>query len=398
MHKQSERILVVDMIRGFALMGLFLIHVLEYYELYWVDPQPGPIRTVVTFLFSGKAYSTFALMFGLSFYMLLEGRGPDRNFTPGRFAWRMVLLIMFGYIHSLMYPGDILQQLAVCGFFLLAVYRVPTRYLVLLAVLFLGQLAAALQFAIAFQDESYTQPLFWALSGMNFQAYMQGDFFAFIEYTAWKGQLAKWVLVPETGSLWHLFGLFILGLLIGRSRFFEKDWPARRLGKYLAVAVVVYIVVEIVRRNFTGYFPEFMPRWGFDVITYNYMIVAMIAVYVLGFMLLIRLPPARRLLTPFAACGRMTLTLYIAQSFVVVPIYYGFGLGLYDTIGQRNALLLGLGLWIGQMLFAGLWFRYFHYGPLEWLWRSLTQLRFDIPIRRRTEPGRVAAAVADPDS
>jgi uncharacterized protein len=108
----------------------------------------------------------------------------------------------------------------------------------------------------------------------------------------------------------------------------------------------------------------------------------MIAFYILGFLLLIRLPPAKRLLTPFAACGRMTLTLYIAQSFIVVPLYYGFGLGLHDTIGQRNALLLGLGLWAGQMLFANLWFRYFRYGPLEWLWRALTQLRFDLPNRR----------------
>lgn len=382
MNSKNQRIFVIDVIRGFALLGLFLVHVIEYYELYWVDPQPGPVRDVVTFLFSGKAYAIFALMFGLSFYMLLEGRGPDRNYTPARFLWRMVLLIAFGYVHSLMYPGDILQQLAVCGLFLLAVYRVATPVLIFLAVLFLSGAVTTLQFTIAFQSENYTQPYFWALSEMNFQAYMQGSFLEFIQHTAWKGQAAKWVLVPETGSLWYLLGLFILGLLIGRSRFFEKDWPARQLGKYLVLAIAFAAAAWIARAQLAGYFPESMPRWGFYNISSQYVSLTMIAVYILGFVLLIRLPWIKKVLTPFALCGRMTLTLYIAQSFMVVPLYYGFGLGLHDTIGQRNALLLGIGLWTAQMLFAALWFRYFRFGPLEWLWRSLTQWRFDLPNRR----------------
>src|SRR5690606_29710468 len=113
-------------------------------------------------------------------------------------------------------------QLAVCGLILLAIHKLGTPVLVVLAAVLLSQSAAALQFFIAFQNEDYTQPHFWALSEMNFQAYMQGSFWEFIQHTAWKGQAAKWVLVPETGSFWHILGLFVLGLLIGRSRFFEK--------------------------------------------------------------------------------------------------------------------------------------------------------------------------------
>lgn len=391
MNKSNERILVVDVIRGFALLGLFLVHVIEYYELYWVNPVSHPIRTVVTSIFSGKAYSIFALMFGLSFYMLLEGRGPGRNFTPGRFAWRMVLLIGFGYIHSLIYPGDILQQLAVFGLILLAIHRLPTPWLVLLAVLFLGQVAAALQFTIAFGDESYTQPLFWTWSGINFEAYKQDSFLAFIQHTAWTGQVAKWVLVPETGGVWHILGLFVLGMLLGRSRFFEREWQARRLAGYLAVAAALVIATWQFHIRLRDHFPEFMPRWGFDTVAYNYRILALIAFYILGFMLLIRLPALKRIFTPFAYCGRMTLTLYTAQSFMVVPLYYGFGLGLYESIGQRNAFLLGIGLWAAQMVFAALWFRRFRYGPLEWLWRSLTRLRFDIPNRRASSDSVAAA-------
>lgn len=382
MNAPAQRIDVIDLIRGFALLGLFLIHVIEYYELYWVDPQPGPIRTVITFIFSGKAYSLFALMFGVSFYLLLESRGPDKNYSSGRFAWRMLLLFGFGYLHSLMYPGDILQQLAVCGLILLALYRLPTRYLVLLTILLLGQVVAAIQFYIAFQDESYTQPLFWSLSGMNFEAYKQDSFVEFIKHTAWKGQAAKWVLVPETGSLWHLIGLFILGLLLARWGIFSTHWSSCQLWAALGISGVAAIIFWFLPRHFSGYFPEFMPRWGYDNVAYRYFILAMIAAYMIALMLLIRLPGATRILAPMMACGRMTLTLYIAQSFMVVPLMYGFGLGLWETIGQRNALLLALGLWVLQMLFATWWFTRYRYGPLEWLWRALTWRRFDILNRR----------------
>ena len=82
----------------------------------------------------------------------------------------------------------------------------------------------------------------------------------------------------------------------------------------------------------------------------------------------------------------MTLTLYVGQSLVFVPIFYGFGLGWHDSISEAQALGLGILAFVLQIVLARLWFRHFHYGPLEWLWRAATWLKADIPFRRRTLP------------
>jgi uncharacterized protein len=77
----------------------------------------------------------------------------------------------------------------------------------------------------------------------------------------------------------------------------------------------------------------------------------------------------------------MTLTIYLAQSLLCVPIFYGFGLAAWTYLGQVNSFLLGLVLWLVQIVLAGVWFKYYRYGPMEWCWRAATYLRRDVPFR-----------------
>ena len=100
---------------------------------------------------------------------------------------------------------------------------------------------------------------------------------------------------------------------------------------------------------------------------------------------------ARRLLRQLVPAGRMTLTLYVGQSLLFVPLFYGFGLGLYATIGEVRAFALGVTAFVLQIALANAWFRHFHYGPLEWLWRCGTRTTFAVPFRRRRELGTAAA-------
>jgi uncharacterized protein len=91
---------------------------------------------------------------------------------------------------------------------------------------------------------------------------------------------------------------------------------------------------------------------------------------------------ARPLLRPLEGVGRLTLTLYILQSLVFVPVFYGFGLGLWDDWSQGMRLTVGLTAIAAQLVLAALWLRHFRYGPVEWAWRALTYWRRDIPFRR----------------
>ena len=116
------RIAPVDSLRGFALFGLFVVHMIEYFELYWMSPpaQPTLVHQIIFGLFGGKAYALLALCFGFSFHILFDrAREKGENFA-GRFAWRMSLLFLFGVVHAEIYRGDIITVLAVFGLLMAA--------------------------------------------------------------------------------------------------------------------------------------------------------------------------------------------------------------------------------------------------------------------------------------
>ena len=96
----TNRVDLVDALRGFALLGLFLVHCVERYELHWLDPHPGPWFNGVFAVFSGKSFAIFALLFGFSFATIManeRARGGDLTL---RFAWRLILLFAIGTVHG----------------------------------------------------------------------------------------------------------------------------------------------------------------------------------------------------------------------------------------------------------------------------------------------------------
>ena len=147
----AERISLIDALRGSALVGLFAVHCVEHFELtLYPENRSALMQQLDTwcndgafFLFSGKAYAIFAMMFGVSFMLLLQSwsrRGID-VFT--RFPWRLTLLAAFGYLNGILYSGDILLVLALLGLPLVLIYRLPDKVLGWLAALLLLQIPTA---------------------------------------------------------------------------------------------------------------------------------------------------------------------------------------------------------------------------------------------------------------
>ena len=116
----SNRIDMVDALRGYALLGLFLVHCVERFELYWLEPQPGGWFDITMALFAGKSFAIFALLFGFSFATIMANERTRGGDFTWRFAWRLALLFVIGTLHALIYRGDILQVLAAVGLILIA--------------------------------------------------------------------------------------------------------------------------------------------------------------------------------------------------------------------------------------------------------------------------------------
>ncbi|MGL1955737.1 MAG: DUF418 domain-containing protein [Colwellia sp.] len=379
-NNKHARLEVVDALRGFALMALFLIHMVEYFELYWYQPEPGLVHDVMFFLFAGKAYAIFALLFGVSFFIQMENQAQKGIDFRARFAWRLTLLFIMGYLHGLLYSGDILQVLAVCGLLLLLVYQQSNKIILILALVFLLQIPLIAQLILALIDSSMvnSQPWHWSLMSENFQVYANGSFKQLLATNSVNGQFAKWVFFIEAGRIYTVLGLFLIGLFIARKHYFSKITQLKRQMFIGLVITILSALLWYFCSSFNQVFGQLfeltgISLWMFNTIVGSYLNLSLTLAGVLLFCLLYQLPDFARSLNLLAPCGRMSLTLYVAQSLIGIPLFYGFAVGGFQTFGQVNSLLLGFVLWSVQMFFAHLWLKQYKYGPLEWCWRCFTQ-------------------------
>ncbi len=383
----KPRIELIDALRGFALMGLFLVHMVEYFELYWYKPEPGWVNTGVFFLFGAKAYAMFAMLFGLSFYIIMESQASKGVDFRAKFAWRLVILWFIGYLNSLIYSGEILQVLAISGLILLLVQHLSNKVILLIASFFLLQ-GPAWFYLIYISSEpalASSNPMHWGLMGAVFKVFANGSFVDVVSTNVWQSQLGKWAFFLENGRLSNIIGLFMVGLYLGRIAFFKHSGEKiKTLIKLMASSLTIVLVFTLLRSHFeaeplSANLSQYILKASLNNFINNGWMFTGVCLFILAY----QLDVMARLINLLAPCGRMSLTLYVGQGIVFVPLFFGYGLAWYETIGQEWSLYLGIVFWLVQMLIAHLWMKHFAYGPLEWLWRSATQLNFATPFKLR---------------
>ncbi|WP_442680591.1 DUF418 domain-containing protein [Sphingomonas sp. ASY06-1R] len=388
---KPSRLGIVDGLRGYALFGLFLVHMTGYFELYNARPTPSLVQDGVLLLFLGKSFTLLAICFGFSFFIMMDGARRRGQPFAGRFAWRLGILFVVGWLHSLIYRGDIIAVLATAGFLLIPFDRVrSTRLLLILAAFLLLQPFLLVRIVAGHYGAAWAlaDPFFYN-DGGAMRPSLFGSFGELVQANYVAGKVSKWSYYLETGRIVQILGLYLIGLVLGRERFFaEPERFARlRLG---ALIVAALVIVPLVYARHWACCYRHGPYYWTDILLAGWLDIAGMAISLLLFVQL-WLWGSGRLLERLIPAGRMTLTLYIAQSLVFVPVYYGFGLHLWDRITQIESLLLGIAAFAVQLIFATFWFRYFLYGPLEWLWRAATKLSLDVPFRRAKEPLKAQA-------
>jgi uncharacterized protein len=382
--KPNERIGLIDSLRGYALMGLFLVHMIEYYELYWYRPVESVYKDFTFAFFGGKSYAMFALLFGVSFFIIFNSKKNKGVDFSRQISWRFCLLLLTGILHGLIYGGDILQVLAIAGFLLLLIYRSPDYVLLIIAAILLLQVPAIIyliQFIV--QDrKGYEQPLHWSLFGEVYKVYANGSFKDLLNVNFTKAVAAKWTFMLESGRLSTILGMTLFGFWLGKIGFFigknndKKKYAVCFLVSLLFGSMMYFAKSPIALLIKADHY------WLSNSIFNSYMDLAFTfaSIFVFGF--LYQSEAIKKVLSILAPCGRMSLTLYVFQSIVFIPFFYGFGMGAYNYLGQANSFMIGLVSWLVQIFFANYWFGRYYYGPLEWMWRSATYLRKDIKFKR----------------
>jgi len=392
----TSRIDLLDAMRGSALLGIILLHAIEHWGLprYPADPAPWlKALDALTmrwglFLFEGKAYAIFSLMFGVSFFLILDRWSRHGINVRGRFLWRLALLAVFGYLHGIIYGGDILLTIAVLGVPLMFLTGLGNRTLAWIAAALLLQVPVLWETARLLLDQGYRppQPQPWAVEGDIFRVYADGSFLDVSIVNAWKGQVARLWWAIESGRYEQMLGLFVCGLLVGRcSDFEDRARCAQAARRVLLWGLAAFAVLHAGRHQLGAWGLTGAARSQAGNLLAAYRDLAQAAVWMGAFVLLYQWPRARKALDLLAPYGRMSLTGYVTQGLIGVPLFYGYGLALHRHLGPFASALVGAAIFAAQCVGAHLWLRRFHYGPLEWLWRSCTFLDFATPMRR---PGR----------
>ncbi|MFL5353673.1 DUF418 domain-containing protein [Archangium sp.] len=407
----SERIALLDVLRAFALCGVFVSNAYVHLSGRSFLPRESAaalmssgVDVVTDWLFnrlvSEKAMSTFSFLFGLGFAIQLgraEARGA--SIVPV-YRRRLGVLLLLGVTHLFaLWYGDVLHLYAVMGFVLLLFRGLPDRRLIVWSlVLILGASATVSAIMIyvpqlagtpeAVQAASKAKQAMLAnIRSETLAGFQSGSYLATVRANAffyWKVFLKPMTAAHALITL----GRFLLGLLAGRRRLFhdvEANRPLfrRLLGWGLGLAVLGTGVALLVDHLLnTGVLSKPAQWWRvLSPVAWELSVLGLCAFYVAGVSLLFLRPRARRWLSVWAPAGQMALTNYLSQTVISQFIYYGYGLNLIGKLHPLPCLALMFALFWVQVGVSHLWLARFRFGPVEWLWRSLTYGKLQ-PMRR----------------
>lgn len=375
----KERIATLDILRGFSLLGILLVNMFGFYlpmphiadlSSWFSEVQDIVLHQLLDIYVQSSFYPLFSMLFGYGLAMQYV-KAKEKGINFYQFAPKRLLLIFcIGMFHAIIiWWGDILAMYAFCGVFLIALIRLPAKWLLLVAIavntlyhgfnLSLYALAGffttstdsisvnidAIQSAVtAYGIGSWTDAFMQRLDDLAIQMSLFmwiSSLFTILPYMLFGAALAKWRLIERAKgkiALWLI--LAVIGIAGG---LYVKSLPiagAQTIGnEYLQVYI------------------------GGPILAVGYIAVVT---------LLTQLPFVIKLLSPIAMAGRMSLTLYIMQSVICTVLFYKWGFGLYGKVDVQMGIYMAIGIFVIQVLFAELYFSKFKQGPLESLLKKLT--------------------------
>jgi uncharacterized protein len=412
----KERIRSLDVLRGIAVLGILLVNVWAYALIFPASVMPGyvdcnsPLDRAVVLLTWLVAYTKFMPIFSMLFgagVVLFTERIVARGEKPRNLFFRRQLwLLLFGLVHAyLLWAGDILVPYAVVGMIVYLFRKKRPRTLIVLGILatlvpvalnlgsavFMAQLQTAGEEAQAVSEsgERLTEEQQEALDGWREmratmmptmedieerEAIMRSGYGTFLESNVPEVAMMHFFLYPVFAG-WQIGGMMLIGMALYKTGVLAGE---RSNGFYLRMLSICYVVglplvvvgFLISDSNPNDMIVQMRTSFPLNVVSGPTVALGHIALIVLA----VKKAWLGWLEPRFAAAGRMAFTNYISQTLICVTLFYGYGIGfgLFGTMNRIQLLAVAIVIWILQLWWSPLWLGRFRFGPLEWLWRSLT--------------------------
>jgi len=392
--EDSERYTLLDLIRGFALVGVLLVNLLYFFRIplfahiLHFHSHPGQINHTIDLLTAEfvefKAFGLFALSFGIGVAIQAE-RAKLRGVIVEFFLLkRFLILLVFGMAHMVLVANvDILALYAVCGLVMIATVRLPAPVLapIGLALIYLPQpfsgfpkLAPASTWRAFVADAN--------------RIYSTGSFGSILEFRWLETKALIFPLLANVGP--ETLGLMLIGVAAWRFGMIRK---ARRYRPLLLSISVVAGAIGLINTTATV-----LPRsLGMAPLNFGFVHVfgdrvPMVFAYAAALIAWDPQGKSAQRTAPVAAAGRMALTNYLMESIVFAFLFYGYGFGLFGKLSPLTATVLGVAFYACQLGFSVWWLRRFRFGPFEWVWRSLTYGHRQPMLQQHSKPATAARA------
>ena len=403
MTNAADRHISLDAIRGVAVMGILAMNIAAF--AYPISGYFNPLASgtassvdIATWAFNfvlidSKMRGLFSVLFGASTLLVMErAAASGRSAARSHYA-RMGWLFVFGLVHYyLIWFGDILTLYAACGLLLYFFRNLSIRALLWWALGFLaislmvfvaswaffalyeaGQLAPELQ-AELIEDMADISGDFGAANAAYAQdiALMRSDYGAILADRL--GPQGDGPLTQILSFLWETMALMLVGMALFKARMLTGEWDAARYAKWalrcflIAVpplAALVWYQVQMDYSVAAVFGSSIALSTPFDII----LTIGWAALIMLAIKSWLSAGAVARL----AAAGQMAFTNYLVTSIVMTTIFYGYGLGLFGQVSRPGLYLFCFGMWAAMLIWSQPWLARCHYGPLEWLWRSLSR-------------------------
>jgi uncharacterized protein len=404
----------VDMVRGFALFGVLLVNMYGFGadSIAWNSPTNQLAFTISRVFFESKMWTLFSILFGFGFALQLQSANARGFRILPTYLRRLAVLFAIGAAHALLFDGDILMLYAELGLVLLVVRGLPTRRLLLLVVGLMLVFPLA-RFASDQEPSAGSEEILNVSEARSeLEQAQRTDVYAIGSLAEVAADNANAIpadpledlYTPESGLT--VFAMFLLGFSIGRSGILHDIpghvVPIARIRVWGLGLGLTAMAAERVLTVTSGYavFREQQAGPGVQFagdLLFTFGATALALGYAATLVLAAQTPRGRAVLMPLAGVGRLALTVYLTQTLMFTTLFYGYGFGQVFRLGPAAVTAWAVAIFAVQVVACQWWLRRFRFGPVEWLWRSLTYLKWQ-PLRLRSGFDAIGRCVSGRDS
>lgn len=374
------------------MFGVLLVNMYNFgaYSPEWTGLSDQIAFSVMHSVFETKSWRLFSFLFGFGFALQMIKVQQQANRSIWFYIRRILVLFVIGMGHALFYDGDILMEYAMLGLVLIAFYNVPIRILPVLTLLLLAAFPIGNYYVSATVDEPFAddeQSLTLA-ERREGHPYL-GSVADVVRANAQAIPPHVWTNLHGPESSLAIFAMFLLGLCVGRAGILHdlpRHMPLIRkvFGWGMGIGITFAIGEWILGQRFgysvfreneatfqTQLLGDFLFAYGSTMLALG---------YGAGIVILTQRGAWTSALTVLQRIGRMALTVYLSGTLLFTLLFYGYGFGQIFLIGPAKTSAFAILFFSIQAIFCNWWLKRFRFGPMEWIWRSLTYGTF-APMR-----------------